>query len=423
MIIETKKKEIELGVYKQEIYDNLQEAYKTRFSKYVNVQNYDIYTNEEKTDNENNTKNKEDGKKHKNINISCSRSFSVEVKNPSGDIIIQPINILESFKTFIGKKLDLANEEFYDEFYDEDDRTPYKEITKLPFSNIQQQKNEQIISRIDVIKNTISEIKNALKSKSELIHQENNYLPTLVEKLKQIENTLYDIIKYGETEDDNFLNNLKYYKFLHNLIIHNEQCIFDIIQQMKYTSNKKQITNKTQTLNLSNLLSFQKQLFYDKFQTVTNKVDRFVPLLHNSCIEGEAVANLLLSYLFLLNVGMNEKIFKRIVNYISLAYIKLKKWEEYLRNEKYRKRENLIFNFKSSINKLYKENLKNVFHINIREYDKQMLLIYKKILNAELQIQMISNEVNKITETIQQLDHNLNIDTTKLKSIFSRLQD
>lgn len=419
MIIETKKKEIELGVYKQEIYDNLQEAYKTRFSKYVNVQNYDIYTNEEKTDNENYTPNKEDRQKHKSININCTRTFSVEVKNPSRDIIIQPINILESFKTFVGKKIDLENEELYDE----DDRTSHKETTKLPFSNIRQQKNEQIISRIDVIKSTISEMKNALKSKSELIHQENNYLPTLIEKLKQIEKTLYDIVKYGETKDDNFLNNLKHYKFLHNLIIHNEQCIFDIIQQMKYASNKKHITHKTHTLDLSNLLSFQKQLFHDQFQSVTNKVDRFVPLLHNSCIEGETVANLLLSFLFFLNIGMNEKIFKRIVNYISLAYIKLKRWEEYLRNEKYRKRENLIFNFKSSINKLYKENLKNVFHINIREYDKQMLLIYKKILNTELHIQLISNEVHKITETIQQLDHNLKMDTTKLKFMLSKLQE
>lgn len=472
MMIAEKKKEIELGVFEQELLDNLREAYKNRFAKYVDEQNYETFTFEKKEDlNCNLVENGEpETPPYYNKNIANNVTNTTDTNKASPDIITEHINPVNSFKTFVEKKIYWKNPKPYDSY------CTHKEKKNLEVFTVQQEKANQIIPRIIAIKNTISEIKNFLKARSDLQNNNSTTITKLLEKQEQIEDALYNIVKYGERGDPDFRKNFKCYKLLNDIIIHREQSMFDIIQLLKYvantnsdnssstnndntnysnennlSTNDKNVENtdnnytqadnarnngradecqgnvfsKTHTLNLLNLVSFQKQQFHDEFRKTVDKVDHLAPLLNNNCFQGkESVINMLLSFCFFFSFGYDENTYKRIINYIGLEYIKIKKWKEYLENEKHRKTENIISTLKLAINKYAdKENVKNIMHIKIREYDKHVLTIYKKIVESEIQVQIISAEANKINEMIHHIEEKIEIDTNKLKSIFSKITE
>ncbi|CRG94261.1 conserved Plasmodium protein, unknown function [Plasmodium gallinaceum] len=403
MIIENRKKDLEIRIYEEEIYEDLQKVYKEKYSKYVNEDNYEIFAYEANTD-------------IIDYNIYYENYQNKNKKNNS-EIILKNIDANESFKKFIGKKLN-AQSEYYE--LTKNDKRKMEAIQKyIPFCKY----NKGVLSRITQIKNTLSNIKNYINSKKKLENNKQLLTTDILLHLLEIDNKISAIIKYGEIYDLDFFNNVKYYKYINNSIRCKSLNIFEIIQKLKSIANNNQLDKKIKIVNFNNILSFQKKIFYDKFKEISYKIDNFQSLLYENCFnERENIANILLSFYLFISLCFNENMNKRILNYIYLVNLKIRKCKEYLENEKNIKILKMLSDFKSITNIYYDEkSFKETFFISLNQDNEILLQLYKKLLHNEISIGLILNETDKINNLIELLNQNLDKNNKMIKSLFNVL--
>ncbi|CRG99757.1 conserved Plasmodium protein, unknown function [Plasmodium relictum] len=404
MIIENRKKDLEIRIYEEEIYEDLQKAYKENFSKYVNEDNYEISTYKA------------------SANILDYKIYHEDFQNKNkkndSEIIHKNIDANKSFKKFVGKKINIKNE-YYDLII-EDGKNKKEIIDRyIPFCKY----NTGVLSRIIEIKNILSNIKNHINSKTKLINNKKLLATDVLSDLLEIDNKISAIIKYGEIYDLNFFDNVKYYKYVNNSIKYKNLNIFEIIQKLKRIPNNDQLYKKIKIVNFNNILSIQKKNLYNKFKEIVYKIDDFQSLSYENCFnEKENIASILLSFYLFISLSLNENMNKRILNYIYLINLKIKKCKEYLENEKNNKILKMLSNFKSLTNIYYdEESFKEVFLLNLNQDNEALLQLYKKLLDNEIKVDLISHEINKINNIIELINKNLDKNNEIIKSLFSKL--
>ncbi|KYO03311.1 hypothetical protein PGSY75_0319800 [Plasmodium gaboni] len=468
MNIEERKKEIQTGIYEQEIFEELGEVLKEKFFKYINEENYEYYIYEEKED-----------KNLINYNKYDKEFVCKDRKKNNTCITYDHIYSFISFKKFTGKSISIDYNESYKyhnfDLNEEIDNNIEEKIIKnthsknIFYDNIK----GQIILRIENIKRIINIIKNYTYCIHKLQNEQqqkkndssslNNYpidFNKLLVKLYNMENYIYEIIKYEQLYDPYWNKNQKYYKYVNNFIyitsqlknknrimknknnFNNYKTIYDVL--LKYNmDNVTQDDNISSTLRINKLTNIHfLNLLYFKYQNVTtkylfihNKLCKYEDLLKSPvCFnDKENISSIFLSFFLFLNICLNENTYKRILNYIYLIKLKLKKKIQYIKHKDDKKLLNMLSNIKDLImnininnksnNKLslYLSSIFNILTLQINDNHKQTLQLYKKLLNCEIKINILSDEVQNINKLTETLNKKLDANIQKWKNIKNKI--
>ncbi|SCM23103.1 conserved Plasmodium protein, unknown function [Plasmodium chabaudi adami] len=423
MILKDKKKNQEIGVYEKEIFEELQKVYKKeKFFKYVDEKNYENFIYEKK-------------KNSTECKFVVKNNAQVKDKQNNCSHVVYPnLNAIRAFKNFIGKEINIESVYDDDSFFSSkqndklsfikknDNHEYYKnEINKI---SIDRQSSQNVITRIEEIKNIICFIKNTYNN--QFIEDENKKINNIEDYYEQIlciffsiENMLNTIINYGEKCDDNFCDNSKYYKYIskHCKNLHdnengmkiNKTTIFELIDILKTKKN----TDKMNILNYNNILSFQKLVVKNKFEDLTQKVGIYESVLSENCLN-ENTVTMLPSFFFFVNMCLNDNIYKRILNYIYLINFKLKKKKEYLENYNNIKTLDMLYSYVQSITSkdqmLYDDFpkfIETTFQLNLNKDVENLLCLYKQLLKCEINMDLITKETNKLNKNITNISQNL----------------
>ncbi|SBT79275.1 conserved Plasmodium protein, unknown function [Plasmodium malariae] len=444
MIISQRKKDLEIGTFEKEIHEELERVYKSeKFYKYANEENFEKFAYEGKEDITDYT-----------IFYDSITTQSKDRKNNSG-VIYNSINSIRSFKNFIGKEIPIQKEPHYNiipanvkiKLISVKRHGSYAHGTYCTYCALSTYRTnctycihcnsyncgKGIVARIDEIRNTLSCIKNSLHAKKKLKKKKENAHTmvdidsiNLLSNLDRVRNKLGKIIKFVEVSDENFCDNMRYYKYIYNCFTKSgEMNIFDIIRMMKKNEKSTELlTNKMIVINYNNVLSLRKTNMYKNFKDIVYKADMYESLFYKKCFnKNENVASILLSFFLFLNLCLNENMYKRILNYIYLLNFELKKCVEYLESRKKDIRTlHILFTYVKSLTLGINYNdislfIENIFRINLNENNEKLLKIYKKLLNNEISVSIISKEANKINSTIQMMNHNLGKSAKVIKSV------
>ncbi|SPJ08623.1 conserved Plasmodium protein, unknown function [Plasmodium sp. DRC-Itaito] len=483
MSIEERKKNIQTGIYEQEIFEELGQVLQEKFFKYINEANYEYYIYEEKEDKNLINYNKYDkefvckDRKKNNTCITYDHIYSfMSFKKFSGKSI-SSIDYNESYKhrNFeINEIGDVVQEKIIKNTYSKNifnEHNYSKNIfnehnySKNIFNEHNYNKNifndntkGQIILRIENIKRIISIIKNYAYCIHKLENEQKKKdsisltkypidFNKLLMKLYNIENNIFEIIKHEQLYDPYWNKNQKYYKYVNNFIyvspqkkrmmknnknLNNYKTIYDVLLKYNMDSFTQEDNlystiriNKLTNIHFLNLLYFKYQNINKKYLFINNKLYKYQDLLKNPlCFnDKENISSILLSFFLFLNICLNENTYKRILNYIYLIKLKLKKKIQYIKHKSNKKLLNMLSNIKDlimniSINNkshnklsLYLSSIFNILKLQINENHKQTLQLYKKLLHCEINISTLSLEaqnINKITETLnKKLDGNI----------------
>ncbi|SOV75961.1 conserved Plasmodium protein, unknown function [Plasmodium reichenowi] len=470
MNIEERKKDIQTGIYEQEIFEELGQVLKEKFFKYINEANYEYYIYEEKDD-----------KNLINYNKYEKEFVCKDRKKNNTSITYDHIYSFMSFKKFSGKSIciDYNGSYKYDNFdINEIDNDIEEKIIKNTYrkKNIFNEHNYnknifydntkgQIILRIQNIKRIISIIKNytycihklengkKIKDSTILTKYPIDFNKLLL-KLYNIENNIYEIIKHEQIYDPYWINNQKYYKYVNNYIyispqkkksimknnknLNNYNTIYDVLLKYNMHSFTQDDTlcsslqiNKLTNIHFLNLLYFKYQNINTKYLFIHNKLYKYQDLLKSPlCFnDKENISSIFLSFFLFLNICLNENTYKRILNYIYLIKLKLKKKIQYIKHKTNKKLLNMLSNIKDLIinitinnkshNKLssYLSSIFNILTLQINENHKQTLQLYKKLLNCEININILSREVQNIKQITEMLNKKLDGNIQKWKNI------
>ncbi|SOV11001.1 conserved Plasmodium protein, unknown function [Plasmodium sp. gorilla clade G2] len=468
MNIEERKKEIQTGIYEQEIFEELGEVLKEKFFKYINEENYEYYIYEEKED-----------KNLINYNKYDKEFVCKDRKKNNTCITYDHIYSFISFKKFTGKSISFdynGNYKYHNfDLNEEIDNNIKEKIIKNTYSKniFYDNIKGQIILRIENIKRIISIIKNYTYCIHKLQNEQqqkkndstslNNYpidFNKLLVKLYNMENYIYEIIKYEQLYDPYWNKNQKYYKYVNNFIyitsplknknrimknnknFNNYKTIYDVL--LKYNmDNVTQDDNISSTLRINKLTNIHfLNLLYFKYQNVTtkylfihNKLYKYEDLLKSPvCFnDKENISSIFLSFFLFLNICLNENTYKRILNYIYLIKLKLKKKIQYIKHKDDKKLLNMLSNIKDLImnininnkshNKLslYLSSIFNILTLQINDNHKQTLQLYKKLLNCEIKINILSDEVQNINKLTETLNKKLDANIQKWKNIKNKI--
>lgn len=432
MIVENRKKDLEIGIYEKDIFESLQEAYKEKFAKHVNEDQYEVFTYE--------------GNKPNKVPNKIEDILVNKDKKSNKDIINKHLDINKSFRRFVGKNfiIQTDNNEYLEVVEEkEKDREKQIELTK-EVENIQKKTSEKItttleftqrhiykkpvenvFTRVFTIENIIQKFNNYVKSKKKIGTYKNFSIANLLEKLNEMDEKVWGILKHGEMYDMHFQENYKYYKYINNTMSTKIPNVFEIVQKVKSCEHDKEADKVVLThIEYPNLLLFQKKILYDQFKRLVFKIDDYNSLLNEEgCLEeNENVASIFLSICFLLNLGENDIAYRRINNYLNLINLKLKQIKEYLEKEKYTKTLKTLSNFKTHLKStLDTEDYIPILTINLTQQQEHLLECYKKIIEQEIKIQVIANETDKLEKATERLHQNLCKDSEKLKNLFNSL--
>ncbi|SOV74000.1 conserved Plasmodium protein, unknown function [Plasmodium sp. gorilla clade G3] len=463
MNIEERKKDIQTGIYEQEIFEELGQVLKEKFFKYINEANYEYYIYEDKDD-----------KNLINYNKYDKEFVCKDRKKNNTCITYDHIYSFLSFKKFTGKSISIDYNGSYKyhnfDLNDIDDDIEEKIVKNTYSKNIFNEHNYnkniykdntkgQIILRIENIKRIINIIKNYIycinKLENEQKKKDNTILTKytidfnkLLVKLYNIENNIYEIIKHEQLYDPYWNKNQKYYKYVNNFIyispqkkksimknnknLNNYNTIYDVLLKYNMDSFTQDDNlsstiriNKLTNIHFLNLLYFKYQNINTKYLFIHNKLYKYEDLLKSPlCFnDKENISSILLSFFLFLNICLNENTYKRILNYIYLIKLTLKKKIQYIKHNSNKKLLNMLSNIKDlimniSINNkshnnlsLYLSSICNILTLQINENHKQTLQLYKKLLDCEININILSREVqniNKLTDTLnKKLDGNI----------------
>ncbi|KOB87197.1 hypothetical protein PFDG_03360 [Plasmodium falciparum Dd2] len=223
-----------------------------------------------------------------------------------------------------------------------------------------------------------------------------------------------------------------------NKNLNNYNTIYDILLKYNMHSFTQDDTlcsslqiNKLTNIHFLNLLYFKYQNINTKYLFIHNKLYKYQDLLKSPlCFnDKENISSIFLSFFLFLNICLNENTYKRILNYIYLIKLKLKKKIQYIKHKTNKKLLNMLSNIKDLIinitinnkshNKvsLYLSSLFNILTLQINENHKQTLQLYKKLLDCEININILSREVQNINQITEMLNKKLDANIQKWKNI------
>ncbi|SBS82947.1 conserved Plasmodium protein, unknown function [Plasmodium ovale] len=420
MIIQEKKKNLEIGIFQKELYEELRkECNRGTFLKYINEENFEVYTYEGKN----------------NVTdysmLVGNNSQPGDKENNSG-IVYEHINTVGAFKKFLGKEIKLHQYEYCADF------SPEGGIIKLSLKRANNigdyctsNRSNEVIERIAQIKNALSIVKRHIISKKDetmLVSEKDLYPFEIFSSFFHLQRKLGDVIKYGECSDTHFSEHARYYKYINSFFAKREKInIFEIIRMVK----GKQSNGKAHILRYKNVRLFLQNGLCNMFAEVEEKIgicDRFICdtcLSERQIGQKESIASVLLPVFFFVNICLNENMLKRIMNYIFLTKLEIKKCREYLESENLMKTLHTFYAHVKPITNMENYNdlpsfFEKTFRIYLSKDSESLLTLYKKLVGCQVSVDLISREVHKIGNTIENMCKQVERITCIIRSIHHR---
>ncbi|GAW80626.1 hypothetical protein, conserved [Plasmodium gonderi] len=464
MILTEKKRDMEIKIFEREVYEELQSVYRQdKFLKYVNEENYETFTSEGKEYNVNNLKLFE-----VNNNANCK-----DTKKTGSLVVYKNMNTVMSFKSFVGKQINIETEDRDQVILGKEKIKRLKakkwctndcyEISQLPTvdNTTDVVVAKSVLERIDQIRNDIVAIRRTIQSTVEINKIKETYLTSdnkmeLFLDFNQLCDKLNEIITFAQLSDPQFLSNIRLHRYINNCVPRGKNMnIFEVIRMLK--KEKEKITKKSddyqmektymKILNYNNYVSFRKNIMCTQFERLREKVNQYDWLLTEPCflltqeettIERESkaksehsgqcksedrrqckseersqcksVGHILLSLAMFINLCINDNMIKRIMNYIYLDRMEVKKCKQYIENVKKAKSMDMLHSYVQSLTKGVVPRAENpsaffeeVIRIHLTEDNEKVLDIYKRLINNELSVDLMLREMEHVNQVLEQM--------------------
>ncbi|SBT34311.1 conserved Plasmodium protein, unknown function [Plasmodium ovale wallikeri] len=423
MIIQEKKKNLEIGIFQKELYEELRkECIRDTFLKYIDDENFEVYTYEGK----NNVP---------DYSILAGNNNQPGDKENYSGVVYEHINTIEAFKKFLGKEIIPHQYEYCADFSPEGDiikKLSLKRPNNIDDNYCIGNRNCEVIERIAQIKNDLSIVKRHIiskKDKTMLVSEKGLYPFEIFSNFLHLQRKLGDVIKYGECLDTHFSEHAKYYKYINGFFA--KRCekinIFEIIRMLKAEEKNK----KAHILRYKNVRLFLQNGLCNTFAEVEKMVDVCDRFICDTCLgerqtgQKESIASVLLPVFFFVNICLNENMFRRIMNYIFLTKLEMKKCREYLESENLMKTLHTFYAHVNPITNMENYNdlpsfFEKTFRIYLSKDSESLLMLYKKLVECQVGVDLISREAQKISNTIENMCKQVERITRIIRSIHHR---
>ncbi|CAG9479075.1 unnamed protein product [Plasmodium vivax] len=175
-----------------------------------------------------------------------------------------------------------------------------------------------------------------------------------------------------------------------------------------------------ETAHHEGYISLRKRNLHTMLQQLQAKVEQYEWLLTEGCShekggadKGQSAGHTLLSIAMFLNLCMSDNMGKRILNYIYLLKIEMKKCRQYLANLKKGKSLDIFCSHVESLTKgVPREEdpatfVDKLFRINLTPQNEQVLALYKRLLHSELGVDLMLREVEAVNGAVERVCHKL----------------
>ncbi|KJP87096.1 hypothetical protein AK88_03264 [Plasmodium fragile] len=408
MILTERKKKLEIGIYQKEVHEQLQEAYEQdKFAKYVNEEKFDTFICE--------------GKKNNGGCVVVVEENHVkhwrDEKTNSG-VVYKGTDAVMSFRRFAGKEIHL---------HQEDTKQSISGMDKLKRIGVKgRSKNgndgdtllglpsghdvgRDVFERVDQIRHAVAEVRRTIRNKIDLSNSNKNVCSSGDDMTE-----LY--LSFAQLRD-----NFDELTTIKRCVTSRGQEENGQVKGSNYILLDCKLDGRGgEEGNHENYVSLRQTHIYRMLQELQAKVEQYEWLLTEGCSHEEgrtdqeqSVGHTLLSIAMFLNLCMNENIGKRILNYIYLQKIEIKKCKQYLVGLNKGNSLNIFCSHVESVTKgVPREEdpatfVDKVFRINLTEHNEQVLTLYKRLLHSELGVDLMLREMEKVNSTVGRIFQHL----------------
>ncbi|GAB66139.1 hypothetical protein PCYB_083000 [Plasmodium cynomolgi strain B] len=408
MILAERKKELEIGTYQKEVHEELQAAYEQdKFAKYANEEKFDTFICE-------GNKNSAGGiAVVEESHVKCWRD---EKKNCG--VVYRSMDAVMSFKKFAGKEINLQRE-------DSDDEESILGMEKLKRLMVKGRSKNRRDSDGDGDGDSLW-VRKTITRKIDMRNRENasssdDDMTELFLSFVQLRDN------FGELANLVGISDLRLGNKKSHLDGHIKGCVTSGGKGQKECGktngyilpNFELNEREDDTVHHDKYVSFRQRNIYRMLQELQAKVEKYEWVLTEGCShvkgsedQGQSVGQTLLSIAMFLNLCMNDNMGKRILNYIYLQRIEIKKCKEYLVSLNKGRSLDLFCSHVESVTKgVPREEdpaifVDKLFRIDLTEHNEQVLTLYKRLLQSELGVDAMLREMETVNGTLGRICQN-----------------
>ncbi|ANQ07823.1 Uncharacterized protein PCOAH_00021420 [Plasmodium coatneyi] len=427
MILAERKKELEIGTYQREVHEELQAIYEqNKFAKYANEEKFDTFICEGKKNNggcvvvvgENHVKNWRDEK-------------------TNSGVVYKGMDAVMSFKRFAGKEINLqggdANGEQSILGAEKLKRLMVKGRSKngsdgdnlwgLPSG---EDAAKDVFERIDHIRHAIAEVRHTIRRKIDMRNSKNacssgDDMTELFLSFTQLRENFAELTTLLGVSDPRLGRKGQLDEHIKGYSV---TSVGQEQNDWGKTNNYippdcKLYEREEETMHHKKYVSLRQTNIYRMFEQLQAKVEQYEWLLTEECShekggadEGQSVGQTLLSIAMFLNLCMNENMGKRILNYIYLQRIEIKKCKQYLASLNKEKSLDMFCSHVESLTRgvPYEEDpatfVDKLFRIDLTEQNEEVLSLYRRLLRSELGVDLMLREMETVNHTIGRMCQN-----------------
>ncbi|CAA9987857.1 conserved Plasmodium protein, unknown function [Plasmodium knowlesi strain H] len=429
MILTDRKKELEIGIYQKEVHEELQAAYeKDQFAKYANEEKFDTFICE--------------GKKNNGGCVVVVEENHVkhwrDEKTNSG-VVYKGMDAVRSFKKFAGKEINFQREDINDEQsilgMEKLKRLMVKEGKKntcdddnpweLPSGD---DCGKNVFERIDQIRHAIAEVRHCIRRKIEMKNSKNvcssgDDMTELFLSLTQLRENFGELTTLLGVFDSRFgkKGQLDGHRKGWGVTSGRKEKN-GLGKRNNYILPDCKLDERVEeTVHPEMYISLRQRNIYKMLEELQAKVEKYEWVLTEECShqkdgggdQGESVGHTLLCIAMFLNLCMNENMGKRILNYIYLQRIEIKKCKQYMLSLNKGRSVDIFCSHVESLTKGVPWNedptifVDKLFRIDLTEENEQILTLYKRLLRSELGVDLMLREMETVNSTITRICQNL----------------
>ncbi|EUD67362.1 hypothetical protein C922_02068 [Plasmodium inui San Antonio 1] len=423
MLLAERKKQLEIGTYQKGVHQELLAAYEEgKFAKYANEENFDTFICE--------------GKKN---NGGCTIDAGENHVKPWRDektnsgVVYKGMDAVMSFKRFAGKEINLQGE-------DSDGEQSILGVEKLKRLMVKGRKKngshdnnlwalpsghadgKDVFERIDQIRHAIAEVRRTIRRKNEMKNRRSDCssgddMTELFLNFAQLRDKFGEITALAGVSDPRLGERGQLDARLKGCVTSGGQ-----EQNGRGKTNNYILPycdlhqSQEETRHQDSYVSLRQRNIYRMFHSLQDKVKQYEWLLTEGCShlkgggdQDQSVGDILLSIAMFLNLCMNDNMGKRILNYIYLQKIEIKKCRQYLVSLNEGKSLDIFCSHVESVTKgVPREEdpvsfVDKLFRIDLTEHNEQVLTLQKRLLHSELGVDLMLREMETVNDTIERI--------------------